>query len=476
MLFDTSALLLFGAMALPCAILAVRYWQHALFGVFILLVFEGALRKWAFPWAQAQIYLVKDAILLAAYLGFVLDRGKGQAGPGEMMGVKVALVVSFLFGCMEVLNPNSPSILIGLAGLKTYFLYAPIAFILPYTFTSREQFLTLIRRYLIMAIPVAVLGFVQVAAGPGSSLNTYVSHSDDAAPVLAYFGKEFDIVRTSGTFSYISGYTAFLSFIAFLGISYNLAQGWRIKNNIAPLLSLTLAVGAMFTTGSRTPVYMLIIAGPVILLLALAGKVVSLRTVVRLFVLLPFIVFAALNISPRAFQAFADRATEPGTDDALTRIISPLFETIDAVSNAPIFGVGIGTTHPSALKIMGVEWPWWLQGLLTEGEMARITVELGFIGLLLTLCVRCLIAVFALRWAVSFKDPAYRAFGSLLAVYLTFGVTASIMLNATAGLYYWGAVGLMIGMRRLEQSAASRSRILLTPARVGLTQPALYAN
>src|SRR5262249_8641511 len=161
-----------------------------------------------FPWAQAQIYLVKDAILLAAYIGFVLDRGKGQAGPGEMMGGKVALVLSFLFGCVEGLNPNSPSILIRLAGLKTDFLYAPIAFIFPYTFTSQEQFLSLIRRYLIMAIPVAVLGFVQVAAGPGSSLNTYVSHSEDAAPVLAYFGKELDVVRTSGTFSYISGYTA----------------------------------------------------------------------------------------------------------------------------------------------------------------------------------------------------------------------------------------------------------------------------
>jgi O-Antigen ligase len=476
MLFDPSALLLFGAIAVPCAFLAVRYWQHALLGVFILLVFEGALRKWAFPWAQAQIYLVKDAILLAAYLGFVLDRGKGQAGPGEMMGVKVALVVSFLFGCIEVLNPNSPSILIGLVGLKTYFLYAPIAFILPYTFTSQEQFLTLIRRYLIMAIPVAVLGFVQVAAGPGSSLNTYVSHSEDAAPVLAYFGRENDIVRTSGTFSYISGYTAFLSFIAFLGIGYNLAQGWRIKNNIAPLISLTLAVGAMFTTGSRTPVYTLIIAGPVILLLALAGKVVSLRTVVRLFVLLPLIALAALSISPRAFQAFADRATDAGTDDTLTRMISPLSETIYALSNAPVFGVGIGTTHPSSMAIMAVEWPWWLQGLLTEGETARITVELGFIGLLLTLCVRCLIAVFALRWAMSFKDPAYRALGILLAVYLALGVAGSIMLNPTAGLYYWGAAGLLMAMRRLERLADSRSKIVLTTTQARLTQPALYAK
>src|SRR5262249_31317927 len=152
----------------------VRYWQGAIFGVFVLLVFEGALRKWVFPWAQAQIYLVKDAILLAAYLGFILDARKTILLARGVGAIKAILILSFLFGALEVFNPNSPSILVGLMGLKTYFLYAPVAFILPYAFKSREHLFLLIRRYLVMAIPVAVLGFLQIMAGPGSSLNTYV--------------------------------------------------------------------------------------------------------------------------------------------------------------------------------------------------------------------------------------------------------------------------------------------------------------
>jgi hypothetical protein len=71
MFFDNPAVWLFAAITAPCAFLAIRYWQRALFAVFVLMVFEGALRKWAFPWAQAQVYLVKDAILLAVYLGFL---------------------------------------------------------------------------------------------------------------------------------------------------------------------------------------------------------------------------------------------------------------------------------------------------------------------------------------------------------------------------------------------------------------------
>src|SRR5215813_7256307 len=286
---NSAALLLFAIIAVPGAVLAVKYWQHALFGVFVLLVFEGALRKWAFPWAQAQIYLVKDAILLAVYVGFLLDGRKNQPAPTEAGAIKAVLLVAFVFGCFEVFNPESPSVLVGLVGLKAYFLYAPIAFILPYAFKSREHLLHMIRLYLIMAIPVALLGFAQVAAGPGSSLNTYVSHSDDPA-VLVRFGLENDLVRTSGTFSYISGYTSFLTFIALLGMGYNLAQGWRVKNNVPPLMALTLAVGAMFTTGSRAPVFTLIASTPIILGFAAMRGMLPLRSRLRIPLLAPVIV------------------------------------------------------------------------------------------------------------------------------------------------------------------------------------------
>src|SRR5262249_47246996 len=195
-MLDSPTLSLLAATALG-ALLAARYWQQALFGVFVLMVFEGALRKWALPSAQAQIYLVKDAILLAVYLGFVLDARRNQPVLRGVTSIKVVLLLAFIFGCFEVLNPNSPSILVGLNGVKAYFLYVPIAFILPYAFKSREHLFHMIWLYLVLAIPVALLGFIQVAAGPDSFLNTYVSHTEEPA-TLAHFGYE-NIVRTSGT-------------------------------------------------------------------------------------------------------------------------------------------------------------------------------------------------------------------------------------------------------------------------------------
>jgi hypothetical protein len=464
MFLDNPAVWLFAAMAVPCAFLAIRYWQGALFGVFVLVVFEGALRKWAFPWAQAQIYFVKDAILLAAYLGFILDSRRNLPAAKGAGLIKLVLLVCFVFGCIEVLNPNSPSILVGLVGLRAYFLYAPVAFILPYAIKSREHLLVLIRRYLIMAIPVAVLGFIQIMAGPASSLNVYVSQSDDTPEMLSYFGHGEDLfVRTSGTFSYISGYTTFLSFVAFLAIGYNMAHGWRIKNNIIPILALSLLIGAMFTTGSRAPVYYLLGTSPIILWLAARSRVLSRQAAMRLCVILPIVTILALSASPRAFQAFMERAEEASArGETQTRYFEHLNQTISVLPDVPVLGMGIGTTHSAALSIMGAPVTWWIPGeLWVEQEPARVTVEQGPLGLLLNYFLRLLIAAFALRCAKSFKDPAYRALGIVLAVWLALGPVMSVMLNVTTNLYYWGALGLVLAMRRLEQSVDAEFETVL---------------
>jgi hypothetical protein len=403
-------------------------------------------------------------------LGFILDGQRHQPALRDASLIKIVLILGFVFGCIEVLNPNSPSILVGVAGLKTYFLYAPVAFILPYAIKSREHFFNLIRRYLIMAIPVAVFGFVQIAAGPQSILNTYVSYDEDVEAAGTLFGNN-ELVRTAGTFSYISGYVSFLSFVCFLAIGYNMARGWRLKNNIGPMLALVLVVGAMFTTGSRSPVFTLIATGPIFLGLAARNGLLSSRTAIRLCVLIPVLAIGALSISPRATEAFMARAGEGDSSYALMRVFSPLSQTLGALSYGPVLGFGIGTTNNAAFTIMGSTDQWWLRGLIVEEEMARVTVELGVIGLLLNYFLRCLIAAFSFRWGISFKDPAYRALGIVLAVHLALGIAFPIVFNSTAALYYWGALGLVFTMRRLEQSVGMKSARAptVTRARIALS-------
>jgi len=85
-------------------------------------------------------------------------------------------------------------------------------------------------------------------------------------------------------------------------------------------------------------------------------------------------------------------------------------------------------------------------------------VELGAIGLMLMFGLRILVIIFAWRSAWKLKDPAYRALGIVLSMYLTLGFFDTVILNPTACLYYWGALGLMLTMRRLEQTVRREAK------------------
>ena len=92
----------------------------------------------------------------------------------------------------------------------------------------------------------------------------------------------------------------------------------------------------------------------------------------------------------------------------------------------------------------------------------------GRIGLLLNYFFN-LIAAFSFRWAISFKDPACRALGIALAIYLALGIPFAIVFNPTANLYYWGALGLVLAMRRLEQCAGRETVRVLAVSREKLS-------
>src|SRR4051794_32745032 len=69
-------------------------WKKLIWVVMFLVVLEGAARKWIFPGFQAQIFFVKDLILLVAYGGFLASSPHSGAHLRVIGGLKIIFALS----------------------------------------------------------------------------------------------------------------------------------------------------------------------------------------------------------------------------------------------------------------------------------------------------------------------------------------------------------------------------------------------
>jgi hypothetical protein len=422
-------------------------WQKLIWAVMFLVVCEGAIRKWVLPGYQAQIYLVKDGLLVLAYLGFLSSRPPPGAHLKAMAGVKILLIMSLVYFGLQLLNPNSPSPLVSLVGFKNYLLYVPLIFVVPYMFSSSKDVEQKLRKYAILMIPFAGLGLVQFGFGPDHWINGYVSYDSDALGAAVIFG-DVPKARTSGTFSYIGGYSTFLTVMVSLAAGLATSERWRISGNVWVLSLLAISTAALFTTGSRAPIYSLILTFPLMLLVWRAQRLISMRDLVRILVVGAIMWVAVSFIAPDAIEAYSYRAQH--SDDPVMRIFSPVMELYYLLGATPVIGTGIGSTHGSAATIMGTNSYWWLQGVIVESETARIYQETGIIGFILIYTTRFWLLIKAMRLGVRFRTPLYGAMSGVIAAFFAQSIDLTVINNPTEGIYYWFAAGLLFCMHRLE--------------------------
>src|SRR5438477_11141425 len=103
---------------------------------FLLVVVEGALRKWVFPQQQELIYLVKDGWLVLLIAGYVAARGFRLTRGVQHQGVGLLLVLYVWWVVFESLNPALPSLTLGLWGVRSHVLYASLVWLIPAAFHS----------------------------------------------------------------------------------------------------------------------------------------------------------------------------------------------------------------------------------------------------------------------------------------------------------------------------------------------------
>lgn len=448
--------LLLMAAGAGAAVWSMLHWRQALQLVMVLLVVEGAIRKWLFPSAQDLVYLGKDVLLVGIYLGFLRARLTMRYRPPGLNLLYSGLAAGAVFGLLEIFNPNLPNLLVGAFGFKAYFLYVPILFVMPSAFPSDRELLLFLRRYILLSIPVGLLAVAQFFSPPSSPLNTYARGGDEVSGAyISTFGSS-EFVRVTATFSYITGYGSYLVAMTILVLAYLAVARWRLRGSVAIYAALGMAMLGMLMTGSRGPVFMLAILFPLYWWLAVMRGGQGGATFGRLLVGVSMLAVLIGSIGSDALVAFMGRAA--GTEDVASRLTMPFTAPFEVVEDVGVIGFGIGATHQTAAAFTQGIVPYsWLHGLGVEAETGRVMIELGPVGFLLVYFVRIFMIGFALRQVFRLRTAFHRALATACLLFFLAQLLGSVVFDVTSGLFYWFFGGLLVTAMQLDHAAVLRA-------------------
>lgn len=438
------------ALVAIATVLAARSWRRGLEWVLILVVLEGAIRKWVAPGAASYVYFAKDFLILGVYSGFLRDPMRRRMRSAVSPGIEVALGIAAAVALLQVFNPQLPNPLVGVLGFKAYFLYVPLLWVVPAAFRDGNEARAWMRRYLMLSIPVGLLAAAQFFSPPDSALNTYARGGTETAGDIITFGA-VERVRVTGTFSFITGYSSYLQVISLLALSALTLRGWRIRGSLMVYAGFAMTLMGMLMSGSRGPVLLMILILPIywVFGVARAGGVPAIGR----FLLGVGLVASIVNVvGADAVSAFRARAA--GTSDVAERILLPFINPLRILPDIGFLGYGTGATHQMAEVVAPSLFPYsWLEGHHYEDEPSRVMVELGPVGFLAFFAARLGLVVLAMGALFRVRGQLERSLVlSSLLLFLA-QLTGGVVFNVTAGVYYWFFGGLLFLALRLDREA-----------------------
>jgi hypothetical protein len=460
-----STLLFIGAVGATLIIAwSYSHWRAAVKVAFVAVLVEGAIRKWLLPQGQELVYFLKDVFLVGAYLKFYFApepelRAYRLRVPGMLVFVLCA-VVSF-----SALNPNIGSPLLAAYGFKIYFMYVPLAFMMPYLFRTQHELVRQLTWYVLLAIPICMLGFLQYTSDRFSVINTFASGMSDTGATGFGVG---DRARITGTFSYLTGHTTFV--IMFYTLSLVLLAltetrwKWLVMAVLLPMLAGNALMG-----GARASV---VTMGFVTLGFAMAAAGGRLGTSKNFLAILAFGgVVAAAGVVYMFSDASAHWTAryQTSSDNIRSRVIDhPLHALQGALEEGGGFGFGIGTAHPATeairqkLRIQPVR----DKVPVFDNELGQVLVELGFFGFVSWYGLRLLLVWLA--WKAFLLSPPGVVRVLSLAGVLVSGpfMLMSVVYNHTASFLIFGlcGFGLIPLLEPTVQRRFTPSRRQLSPS------------
>jgi hypothetical protein len=336
---------------------------------FLLLIFEGALRKWVVPGLSAPLLIVRDPVGLL----ILLEAFHTNKWPQKWAAVAGFLAVGVLLLCaVQMIVVNNPWVA-AFYGLRSYLLPFPVAFVMGENLTAED-----LRKFglctLWILLPMTLLEVAQYVASPDSFLN---KGAYEGGGQIYYIEGH---TRASGTFSFVAGPTNYVpmaaAFILFGLLHTGFAKKWLLwAATGAVILSIPMI-------GARTVVFEL--AG-VIACMGIAAflgvsqltKVFKIVTpVFALFCLvslLPVFTNAALSLTARFQEANRMEGGSAGRAVENRAVVPVLYQLVSTDYTRNPVGIGMGQGAAAISKLLTGK----VSFTTGEGELGRVMAELG---------------------------------------------------------------------------------------------------
>jgi len=349
---------------------------------FILIVFEGALRKWVLPGLATPLLLIRDPVAIWLIIA---------AWKKGVFIFNTYVIIIFIIGIVGLFTAvflGHGNALVAIYGVRTLVLHFPLIFVIGNVF-NREDVLKIGRCMVWLTIPMTVLLVLQFYSPQGAWVNRGIGGDTEGGGFAGALG----FFRPPATFSFTNGTALFYSLAACFIFYFWLVPQVQIKKSILICASIALLMSIPLSI-SRTLFFSIIITLGFVVLATFVNRKSILRVMlVGILVIGIFLVLSQTSTFHTATEAFTSRFTgasesEGGLQGTLqTRYAGGLLGAIINSDAIPFWGYGIGMgTNVGSVLLTGKT-----QFLVAEGEWGRLIGELGLLMGLIVIIIRLMV-------------------------------------------------------------------------------------
>jgi hypothetical protein len=375
---------------------------------FLLLIFEGSLRKWFLPFLATPLLIVRDPI--AAWLIYIA----WKRGFFPWNGWVITLFFVGITGIYTAVLFGHGNFFIALYGSRIMFIQFPMIFIIGHFF-KKEDVIQMGVVILKMSLGMTILIAIQFYSPQTAWVNRGLGGDVEGIG----FGEVMDFFRPPGTFSFTNGVSLFygltICFVFYFWFNTS-------KINFTILVAATIGLLAAIPLSISRGLFFQTGVAILFTLIAVLRRPDYFNKII-LIAVAAFIVASALSLTSfykKATEVFEYRfvsanAEEGGVDGILvTRYFGEMIRPVSRSLSQPFFGYGLGLgTNVASMLIAGDR-----LYLVAEGEWERTLGELGPVLGLMVILVRV-----SLTATISFRSYKRLANGDLLPwMLLSFGL------------------------------------------------------